>query len=278
MLHDIKLQMVENRHIIIYTSVCCLLTWFIIGMSVYFAGYKVDVLINESLKPCTAIVSAVRDSQDICYYESCILVNKNTICVQVPYTCYDHYASFTYTPDLMYVVNNSTQNTELYLWTNASPTQDKYVVGQTVSAYYNMCPFVPRVHSDEVVCGEHHNITPFFLELTDSVNTFTTAIASLVFVCISATAILLIICYYCLKWCSQHAITVSVPQIFIIKPKHQPVVEQVFIHTSTPSPPSYSSPYPPSYSQPTQSPYSQPTEVNRVGQEILPTYSTIDMY
>jgi len=237
---------------VIASAACCLLVWFIIGMPVYFAAYKKDVLINESLKSVTTVVSSVRDQVDICYDNVCTTFNKVTTCIQVPYTCYQHYATFDYTPSGQYVVNNSTQNTELYLWTDALPTQNKYIVGQSVSAYYNMCAFTPRNYSDVLVCQQHKDVTPLFLKLADSVDTYNTSLASLAFVCLCAAILVIVGCYFLLIWCSNHPITIRIPEILIPKPKPVVVVERVVVEVPTPSTLSYAQPS--SYPQPSHTP------------------------
>jgi len=191
-----------NSIVVAACSGGCVLLWLVIGLSVYFAGYQRFVLINQSLKPCQSLVTATRNVYKLCEIEQCYGYGQSRQCYTETVACWDHYATFQYTPSGEYVLINSTQQYEEFLWNDYYPTQDEYVVGMIINAYYNMCPYNPLRHSDQVVCQEHGDMTPFYLALKDVPAAWGASISSLVFVCLSGFVLLLVICYWLFIWCN----------------------------------------------------------------------------
>jgi len=167
---------------------CCILTWLIIGLSVYFGGYYYSVLINKSLKPSESIIVNIRDVSKECKNFYC----SGKTCMPIYYTCYDHYASFQYTPSNEYVMINNTQVSEILLYNDKSSTQNKYYIGKIVDIYYNICAFIPLYYTDQLICDKHKNIEPLHLNLEDSVNMFNASIASLVILCFFSVILLIV--------------------------------------------------------------------------------------
>jgi hypothetical protein len=78
------------------------------------------------------------------------------------------------------------------MYNDAYPTitTPGWCVGDTVNGFFNMCAFVPRSHADVVVCAEHGDTTPFYLNRPDTMAMLNTSVAALVFVCVCGAVLL----------------------------------------------------------------------------------------
>ena len=242
-------------------SACILLISLVISLPVYFAGYERFVLINESLQPCTATVTNVRNVYKLCAVESCSGSGNSRHCWTDYVPCWDHYATFRYTPSGQYVLINSTQSYEDFLWNDYWPTQDTYTLGMVVAAWYNMCPYTPLRHTDQEICHQHGDMTPFYLYPKDAPAAWRAAVSFFVFACLSALCCLVILCYWLLLWCSHQRFvcpTITCPTITcptITCPKF--VLPQAFVRREVVVEPV---PFPVYVNQP--APIGEPSRVN----------------
>lgn len=152
---------------VFWCSVCMVVTWLTIGLSLWFAGYERNTIVNRSLYPKESLVISHRNVQKVCSRQVC----TGKTCVPIFYTCWNHYATFEYTPDADLVILNATVSTELYLWNDAkSEINDlTYQINMTYYGYYLVCPFIPKEHKDIVNCDKHEVIDPpYFLDLLDA--------------------------------------------------------------------------------------------------------------
>jgi len=167
----------------------------IVTLIIYFGVYPSFVKNNKVLVPTQCLVFDVYSRATTCSY-SCNCYTScgskgscTTHCQTCYYTCYNHYATLSFSGTLDKVTVNTTQYHTIFLRNNDYPTyvSDTYIPGAFLGCFYNMCPLGPVSNADKVNCVDIV-IDPCYINKFDESAAFIASIVLFIITLVVAAA------------------------------------------------------------------------------------------
>lgn len=183
-------------------SVLCFIIWMIIGFCCYFAGYIPYTHKNKVLEPVVATVISHNNVLLSCPYDCNCQTDCHGGSMSCCDTCYEkcwnHFATFRYTPDPEFVYDAYPTTSEKFIKKDLHPLliDPRYAVGANLTIYFNICYYNPIDESDKKYCDTLNYHVAMEIHLWAARSILSASIASFIIVFFS---VIIIIFYFFMR-------------------------------------------------------------------------------